>query len=339
MALSRCVAARLVPWAPRSLPLCRALSASASSSLRPHAGQTGSGDVLPHVGTTSLGNLSDRSGFLPKPEVIEHQKKTDHRGKRALALFFLCNAIPFGGLLYYLREQREERAQLSLSSLPLSASDVVAEALRCMRTASSCFFQRHGDASGDVLLVDPHQPEAMAYVVPTTPLPILPQEERNAFTDIFESPSYVGLGFVHFAVSRNSSAGKAVLAGDRQAHLMYLSPQREAYCTVNGQLSVLSDPETRRRYWKSVWAFSFPNEPPPSKANVSTSGAPAAVPEAPSPWLAADYLLLRLAVNEVSLHTIGDGPSRWQARRARRVDKGKGSADDAEWSLVAPGAV
>lgn len=293
---------------------------------------------MPHSDGTSLGALSQRSGFLPKPEVVEQTAKTDFRGRRALLIFLLVNAIPFGGFIYYLREQRAERAQLSLLSLPLSAGDVVAEALRIMRTASSCFFQRHGDGSGDVLLVDPHNPEATAYAPPTGPLPILPEEERNAFTDVFESPSSVGLGFVHFAVSQNSSAGQAVLAGDRQASLMYLSPAREAYCTVNGQLSVLSDPESRRRYWKSIWGSSFPSQPAPSRAHASTQSATAAA-EAPPPWSAPDYLLLRLAVTEVSLHAMGAGPQRWQARQARRVESGDGAAGgEAKWSLVVPGA-
>lgn len=288
---------------------------------------------MPQVGGTSLGQLSERSGFVPKPDFFEPEVKSDHRGKRALLLFLLCNAIPFGALVYYVREQRAERAQMSLLALPLSAGDVVAEAVRIMRTSSSCFFQRHGDASSDVLLVDPHHPEASVHATPTGPLPLLPDEDRNAFTDIFEFPSSVGPGFVHFAVSRNSSAGQAVLAGDRQAHLMYLSPTREAYCTVNGQLSVLSDPDSRRRYWKSVWAFSFPSESAPAKEQSQ-----AGVPEAPTPWTAADYLLLRLAVTEVSIHAMGAGPQRWQARRARRESGSSRTGEGAEWSLVVPGA-
>jgi len=324
--------ARAAPWAPRSLPLCRALSASASSSLRPHT-QAGEGEVLAHVGGTSLGELADRSSFLPKPEVYNEEVKQGRKGLRALFLFFLCNSVPLSAFLYYLREQRSERAQMSLLSLPLSAGDVVAEALRVMRTSSSCFFQRHGDASGDVVMVDPHQPEGTAYAAPTQPLVMLPEIERNAFTDVLESPSSIGLGFVNFAVSRKSSAGQAVLAGNRQAHLMYLSPTREAYCTVNGQLSVLSDPESRRRYWKSIWAFSFPTEASPPVAAAVPGQSPPAAAEAPSPWLAADYLLLRLAVTEVSLHAMGAGPQRWQARQARKLEKGA----EAEWSLVAPG--
>lgn len=298
------------------------------------------GDVMPQSGNTALGDLASRSSLLPKPETFDEKLKPGFRGGRALFIFFLCNALPFASLLYYLREQRSERAQLSLLSLPLSAGDVVAESLRVVRTASTCFFQRHGDASGDVLLVDPHLPEGSAYSAPTEPLAILPQLERNAITDILESPPASGLGFVHFALSRNSSAGQAVLAGDRQAHLMYLSGTRGAYCTVSGQLSVLSHPDSRRRYWKSFWAFSFPVDPEPAPAAtpaVPTGQSPTIV-EGPPAWSAPDYLLMRLAVTDISLHAMVDGPQRWQAKRVRRVESSKdATGGEADWTLVKPG--
>lgn len=221
---------------------------------------------------------------------------------------------------------------MSLLSLPLGAGDVVAEALRVIRTASTCFFQRHGDASGDVFLVDTHVPEGSAYTAPTEPLAILPGLERNVLTDILEAPPTAGLGFVHFALSRSSTAGRAVLAGDRQAHLMYVSHTREAYCTVSGQISVLSDPDSRRRYWKSFWAFSFPLEAPPSPA-PSTAPAASAQAEPPPAWSAPDYMLVRLAVTDISLHAMVDGPQRWQARRVKRLD-----SNVENWSLVAADA-
>lgn len=335
---SRWLVARTVPWASKSLPLCRAFSEASSSSLKPH---TPNSEVLPQSGGTSLADLAQRSSLLPKPETFDEKLKPGFRGGRALFLFFLCNALPFAGLLYYLRGQRSERAQLSLLSLPLSASDVVAEALRVMKTASTCFFQRHGDASGGVLLVDPHLPEGSAYSSPTEPLPLLPELDRNVLTDLLESPPSAGLGFVHFALSRNSPAGKAVLAGDRRAHLMYVSGTRAAYCTVTGQLSVLSDPDSRRRYWKSFWAFSFPVDPPPAPPPVSTAGqSPATVPELPPAWSATDYLCVRLAVSEVSLHAMVDGPQRWQARRVKRLDNSSDPTGTAlDWSFVAPDAL
>jgi len=160
----------------------------------------------------------------------------------------------------------------------------------------------------------------------------------DAITDVLESPSTPGIGFVHFALSRNSSAGRAVLAGDRQAHLMYLSGTRGAYCTVSGQLSVLSDPESRRRYWKSFWAFSFPVESQaPAAQPAAKEQTSQMLPEAPSPWSASDYLLLRLAVTDISLHAMVDGPQRWQGRRVRRLETNKDVAGlGMDWCLVAP---
>lgn len=326
---------RSTSWSTRPLALCRAFSSPSAADLQPQAAS--SGEVMPSSGGSALGDLAQRSSLLPKPEVFDERLKPGFRGGRALLVFFLCNAIPFTGFLYYLREQRDERAQMSLSVLPLSAGDVITEALRVMRTASTCFFQQHGDKSGDVLLVDPHLPEASAYAAPTEPLPLLPQLERNALTDILEAPSSPGLGFVHFALSRNSSAGKALLAGDRQAHLMYLSGTRGAYCTVSGQLSVLSDPESRRRYWKTFWSFSFPVFTEPAKPAVpSTTGQTPEPVEAPPAWSAKDYMLVRLAVTEVSLHAMVDGPQRWQGRRVRRSENTNAKDAEAEWFLVAP---
>lgn len=277
---------------------------------------------------SALVGFAERGGLLPRPETFDETLKPGFRGGRALFIFFLCNAVPFGSLLYYLREQRTQRTELSLLALPAVADDVAAEALRVIRTAAASFLMQAGTENGWTIRVDPHPPEGTAYVPPTEPLPLIPQVERNVLTDIFESPTVSGLGFVHFAISRASGPGAQVLSGDRKASLLYISNTRGAYCTVSGQVSVLTDPEARRRYWKNMWAFSFP---------ANEAGAPAAsAREESPPWQHGDYLLLRLAVDEVTLQSAVDGPQRWEQRRVQRR-RGVGNDEaGSKWTLVTP---
>lgn len=292
-------------------------------------------DTIPNGGlqpqATGLQSLGQRGGLLPKPEVFDEKLKPGFRGGKALFVFFLCNALPLGALLYYLQEKREERTQLCLSALPAAAEDVVAEALRVVRTTPVCFLLRQqdgtGSAYGGVLRVDVHPPEAVAYTAPTEPLPLLPQLERNVLTDIFEAPPIAGLGFIHFALSRSSAA--AVQAGHRRASLLYSSATREAYCIVSGQVSVLTDPDLRRRYWKGMWSFSFLEGRTADSAEQS-------------PWMNNDYVLLRLAVDEVTLRAMVDGPERWEHRCARRrpapaslQERGDG-VQALQWTLTTP---
>lgn len=277
---------------------------------------------------TNLAGLADRAGFVPKPEAFDKRLEPGFRGGKALFTFFLLNAIPFGGLLYYLREQSSQRAQFSLLALPSSADDVVGEALRIVRTAATCFLvQQPSSEYAGVLRVDPHPPEGTAFAPPTEPLPLVPNMERNVLTDLLESPVVPGLGFIQFAVSANSSFGRQVAAGHRRASLLYTSNSRGAYCTISGQLSVLADPESRRRYWKNAWFMSFPPLPSPAPlgAVVSAAGKPSApsTDETPQPWLHPDYILVRLAVDEATLHTVVDGPQRWEQRRVVRQQEGK----------------
>lgn len=288
--------------------------------------------------------LSEQAGFLPRPEVFDERLKPGFRGGRALFAFFLCNAIPFCGLLYYLREQRSTRAELSLGVLPSDAEAVVTEALRVIRTSAACFLVQasaspiHGGVHGSggaVLRVDPHSPEGTAFVPATEPLPMVPQLARNDLTDLLESPPVPGLGFVHFAVSRSSPLGQTIAAGHRQACLLYVSATRGAYCTVAGQLSVLTDAESRRRYWKGLWASAFPLaaqqpsvvEPSPSAMKPLQSVQSEQVTPA---WQAEDYLLLRLAVSEATLQASVDGPQRWDCRRVVRADSDGAS----RWAFV-----
>jgi len=278
------------------------------------------------AGGTALTGLAERGGFLPRPDAFDESLKPGFRGGRALLAFFLCNAVPFGAALYYLREQRTQRAQLAMTALPSAPDEVASEALRVVRTASDCFLVQAGGAPG-ALRIDPHGPEGSAYVPPSGPLPLLPQMERNAVTDILESPHVPGLKFVHFAVSRGSAAAAPLMAGDRRASLLYVSGTRGAYCTVSGQLSVLDDVESRRRYWRSPWAAAFL----PGEAEPAGPGQ-----EAAPPWLHRDYLLLRLSIGEVSLQATVDGPQRWEQRRVRRCDGRTGEEPGAEWATIAP---
>ncbi|CAK0807307.1 unnamed protein product [Prorocentrum cordatum] len=191
---------------------------------------------------------------------------------------------------------------------------------------------------GTMLHVDPHPPEGKAYVPPTEPLPLLPQLERNVLTDALESPPAPGLAFVHFAVSRGSPQGAAVLAGRRRASLLYASSTRGAYCSVSGSLSVLGDAESRRRYWRTpgMWSLAFLQAGPAAAAAApapTASVSPPAPEEAPKPWEQQDYILLRLAVDEVSLSSVVDGPQRWEQRRVRRLGSG---TDGPEWILAPP---
>jgi len=319
----------------------RALSSRSFSSQVQTRGPASGDGVSPWGGAsgTSLAELSDRAGFLPRPEVFDERLKPGFRGGRALLIFFLCNAVPFSALLYYLREQRSARSQLSLLALPSSPDDAAAEALRVMRTSAVCFLLQDAEAVGTsfggALRVDPHPAEIKAYVPPTEPLALIPQLERNVITDLFEAPVIGGLGFVHFAVSRRSAEGAAVAAGRRRAGLLYMSHTRGAYCTVSGQLSVLADPESKRRYWKGNWSAAFP--PPMPSASGPPSAAPGAVLEEIPPWMSEDYLLLRLAVDEASVQSVVDGPQRWDTRRVKRNNVAA-DAEGCKWKFVAPGA-
>jgi len=294
---------------------------------------------MPTSGSNSaLADLTEKGGLMPKPETFDERLKPGFRGGRALFLFFLCNAVPFSAVLYYFREQRTQRTQMSLLTLPAAADDVATEALRVVRTASACFLvQRGGSSSGQrstTVRVDPHAPEGTAYVPPTEPLPLVPQMPRNEITDIFESPSTPGLRYIHFAISRQSVAATPVLAGERQASLLYVSASRAAYCNVAGQLSILSDPEARRRFWRPHWVLSFP--PGQGAEPAARQGSHEAEP--PPPWQHEDYILLRLAINEVSLQATEDGPQRWQERRIC-VSGSLGAAEEegsAKWVLVDP---
>lgn len=305
----------------------------------------GGGALVPEgpLGAGSLAHLQEQAGFLPRPEAFDERLKPGFRGVKALFVFFLCNAVPLAAVLWYLREQRASRSQLSLGALPAQPEDVAAEVMRVVRTAGVCFLVQEetspGSGNGSVVRVDPHTPEGTAYVPPTEPLPLVPHMERNDLTDIFESPPVNGLGFIHFAVSRNSSIGRALAAGHRRAGLLYMSHTRGAYCSVGGQISVLTDAESRRRYWKNLWSLSFPvaleaTVRPVAPSAAGPSGAAPAAQADPHPaWQNPDYLLVRLAVAEATLRPAVDGPGRWDARRiVRRSDMG-----EAKWDLlVAP---
>mmetsp|Transcript_79779 Transcript_79779/g.165784 ORF Transcript_79779/g.165784 Transcript_79779/m.165784 type:complete len:370 (+) Transcript_79779:117-1226(+) len=314
------------------------------------SGQGGSG--------SSLAQLQDQAGFLPRPEEFDERLKPGFRGAKALFIFFLCNALPLGAVLWYLREQRAARSDLSLGAMPADASGVAAEVLRVIRTSNICFLMNEesgAPAGSNVLRVDPHAPEGSAYVPPTEPLPLAPNMERNDLTDIFESPPVPGLGFVHFAIPKKSPFGKAIMSGRRQASLLYVSSTRGAYCSIAGQISVLSDPQSLRHYWKSNWAACF--QPPSAPAASSTAPVPSSkapatqtpslgeapatgqksaeanVPAGPPAWQSADYLLVRLAISDATLRPTIDGPSRWDARRIlRRSDSS--SAGTGQWTLA-----
>lgn len=302
-------------------------------------------------GGGSLAQLQERAGFLPRPEEFDERLKPGFRGAKALLVFFLCNAMPLVAVLWYLREQRANRSQLSLGVLPADAEDVAAEVMRVIRTSGISFLMQEdtpaGAGNGGILRVDPHAPEGSAYIPPTEPLPLVPQMERNDLTDIFESPPVAGLCFIHFAVSRNSPFGTAILAGHRRASLLYVSNTRGAYCTIGGQISVLSDPESRRHYWKNIWASSFPaaiadiaRPGAPSAAAPAQGAAPPAEVQAPPLWQNPDYILVRLAVAEATLRPALDGPGRWDSRRIlRRSDMdGRTAEGGAKWTLAAPAA-
>lgn len=282
------------------------------------------GGMHPNRGT-ALADLTERGGFLPRPDVFDEKLKPGFRGGRALFVFFFCNAVPFGAVLYYFREQRTQRTQMSLLALPRGADEVAAEALRVVRTASTCFLMQGGVRQGATVRIDPHLPEGAAYVPPTEPLPLVPQMERSAITDIFESPSVPGLKYVHFALSRASAAAAPILAGERQASLLYISNTRGAYCTVSGQLSILIDAESRRRYWRSLWTASFP-ACEPEKAGSAL--------EPSSQWQHGDYMLIRLSVSEVALQAAVDGPQRWQEQRVQLLDSVVGEQAGTRWAVV-----
>lgn len=262
----------------------------------------------------SLSELSERAGFVPRPPEPEKDPKPGFRGGKALLIFFLCNAVPFSAIMYYLREQREKRTEMAMLVLPKAPEEVAAEVLRVIRTAAVCFLLQDSQAAtANALRVDPHPPEATAYVPPTGPLPIVPQMERNFLTDMLESPAVVGLGFVHFALSRQSQEAQAIMAGRRKAALLYMSHTRAAYCTITGQLSILPDPDCRRRYWKPSWSWCF-SAPPPDPQE-----------EPREPWQSEDYVLVRFAIDQASLQSVVDTALRWDARHVKRVPSSEGA--------------
>lgn len=253
------------------------------------------------------------------PEAYDERLQPGFRGGKSLFLFFLCNAVPFSALVYYLKSERAERAQLSLHSLPETAEEVVAEVLRVIRTSPTCFLSQGTDAVSSVR-VDPHAPEGRPYVPPTGPLPIVPQMGRNEITDLLESPPVAGLGYIHFALARSSTLGKAVLSGNRRANLLYVSPARGAYCNIGGHLSVLTDPESRRRYWKTWWVATLP-------------AGRESEQEQTEPWKTSEYVLVRFAVDDASIQSMVDGPQVWDFRRVR-LSYGDKQASDSSWVLA-----
>jgi len=284
----------------------------------------------------ALGALAEQGGFVPKPETYDEKLKPGFRGGKALLVFFLCNAVPAAAVMYYFREQRLQRAGLSMMALPSAVEDVVSEVMRVIRTTHLCFFQVvDSKTAGAELRVDPHTPEGSPYTPADQPLPLVPQLERNSLTDIFESPPVAGLGYIHFAVSRHSPQGAAILAGSRQARLMYMSSTRGGYCSVYGALSVVSDADSRRHYWKNHWAAAFLPEAAsePEGVQKAPSASPTATqqPVLPPAWSHKDYMLVRMAVVEVTLQALVDGPERWDQRRAKRVEDNSGT----RWVLSA----
>merc|ERR1712137_1261732 len=175
---------------------------------------------------------------------------------------------------------------------------------------------------GASLQVDPHFPQNEAFVPSKEPLPFLPHLERNEFTDLLESPTTSGMGFIHFAVSRASSQGQALLAGQREANLLYMSHVRGAYCTVAGRVSVLEDPEALRRYWKSSWNSSFPVFP-------AQDGE-----EAPPAYTHSDVMLVRIAVTNVALHGLVEGPGRWDGKQVQLAANDTVDGGDRRWCLT-----
>eukprot|EP00913_Durusdinium_trenchii_P023191 g21770.t1 len=143
------------------------------------------GNAGPPTASPGLSELSERAGFVPRPPEPEKDPSPGFRGGKALFIFFLCNAIPFSALMYYLREQREKRTELAMLTLPRAPEEVAAEVLRVIRTSAVCFLLQDSQVASHALRVDPHLPEATAYVPPTGPLPLVPQMERNFLTERF----------------------------------------------------------------------------------------------------------------------------------------------------------
>merc|ERR1712118_367120 len=129
-----------------------------------------------------------------------------------------------------------------------------------------------------------------------------------------EVPTASGLGYIHFALHRSSAPAARALAGRRRASLLYSSSTRGAYCTVDGLLSVLTDNELRRHYWKSHWASAFPC------ASAVGAQEPDSLEQVP-PWSSGDYVLVRLAVDEVVLRLFKRAPR----RGSTGVSAGKGA--------------
>lgn len=301
------------------------------------------GDALTdELGGADLARLSDRAGFIPKP-VAQEDEKPGFRGAKSLCVFLLCNAIPLTALVYYLKDQRETRAQLSIGALPDTVDNVAAEVLRVIRTSATCFIVQDSSASGTglgaIVRADPHFPEGTAYIPPTEPLPLVPMLQRNDITDLIESPKVPGLGFVHFALLKSSPLGVAIESGHRRASLLYVSNTRGAYCNVTGQISTLTDDESRRHYWKNSWAASFPSEPEtvrPRDKSAMPDSKLSEEAERPPIWQNPEYMLVRLAVTEATLQSSVDGPGRWGSRRILRNSERELSSEGAwKWGQVA----
>ncbi|CAK9009849.1 unnamed protein product, partial [Durusdinium trenchii] len=98
-----------------------------------------------------------------------------------------------------------------------------------------------------------------------------------------------------------------------KAALLYVSHTRTAYCTITGQLSILTDPDCRRRYWKPSWSLCFAKQQPEEAEGTV------------EPWQSQDYVLVRFAIDQASLQSVVDTSLRWDARHIKRIPGREGA--------------
>ncbi len=129
------------------------------------------------------------------------------------------------------------------------------------------------------------------------------------------------LRHVHFAVQRDSDAYRCIVdAGSRRQTLFYPSSHRQAYCTVQGTVSVVEDPEVRQWYWNSRFRSCIKKEAGESGVGKSDgeesteqvtarSGCSAGT----EPWRDPDFVLLRMHPDVVELKSC-HAAEQWERR-------------------------
>ncbi|CAK9099082.1 Protein ILITYHIA [Durusdinium trenchii] len=92
------------------------------------------------------------------------------------------------------------------------------------------------------------------------------------------------------------------------------APRARSFLRGAGKrLSILTDPDCRRRYWKPSWSLCFAKQQPEEAEGTV------------EPWQSQDYVLVRFAIDQASLQSVVDTSLRWDARHIKRIPGREGA--------------